>query len=103
MEMFVYLLAILAMMSVPPVVPPALKTIPSPTPAIIPVRSATITRSPSRLITKGIFSKIASQAETAKVPKMLEYNSREPKTFQAMMKRGMLMMRFISETGILNR
>ncbi len=48
-EILVYLLRIRATMSVPPVVPPALKIIPNPTPKSTPETKATITKSPSRL------------------------------------------------------
>ena len=48
MEMLVYLLKMRATMSVPPVVPPALKMVPSPIPIIIPVPRQASKTSPSR-------------------------------------------------------
>ena len=48
MEMLVYLLKMRATMSVPPVVPPALKMMPSPIPKTIPVPRQASKTSPSR-------------------------------------------------------
>ena len=63
-----YLFKIRAIISEPPVVPPALKMIPSPAPRMIPAIKDTMTKSPSKSTTKGIFSKMASQADTENVP-----------------------------------
>ena len=71
-DIWVYLLRIRATISVPPVVPPALKIIPRPIPNRIPAIRAVISKSPWRSIWRGIRSKKANQADKAKVPSKLE-------------------------------
>jgi hypothetical protein len=62
-----------------------------------------MTRSPSRLKLRGIFSKIASQIDKEIVPSRLLYRVFAPNIFQAKMNNGILMMRFITEIGMLKR